>query len=216
MGDYWEQRFSSEGMIWGKSPSRTAYHALEIFREHHVQSVLVPGSGYGRNTKAFSSIFDVEGLEISTEALAIAEEWDPDSRFIQGSCLEPILPNNTYDAVYCFDVLHLFLAKERKQLIENCLHHLNPSGLVYFTCFSDQDKNYGVGPKIEEGTYEYIEGKYAHFFSEKDLLQHFSQLQILETGSCKEILNYNDHSTKEYHLRYIVGRKMQKVNHDEP
>lgn len=78
---------------------------------------------------------------------------------------------------------------------------------MYFTCFSNEDPNNGIGRKVEDGTYEYVEGKYAHFFTERDLIRHFEGFQVIETGTTKEILTYNDSRTKEYILRYIIVKK---------
>ncbi|MCC3258857.1 hypothetical protein LLE87_11770 [Paenibacillus polymyxa] len=75
--------------------------------------------------------------------------------------------------------------------------------MMYFTCFSDRDFNNGVGRKVEEGTYEYKKGKYAHFFTEKNLIEHFNDLNILETGSIKEYLTHAE-KQQEYELRYII------------
>ncbi|MBT2289408.1 hypothetical protein J7E73_09740 [Paenibacillus albidus] len=51
-----------------------------------------------------------------------------------------------------------------------------------------RDANCGIGRMLEPGTYEYKEGKYAHFFSEADLLAHFAGTQVMETGSYVETL----------------------------
>jgi SAM-dependent methyltransferase len=195
-------------MIWGKNPSNTVYHAIDIFRKDNVKHVLVPGSGYGRNTKALSSFFSVDGIEISQRAIDLAKVWDPKSTFIQGSVLdEAPIQNKKYDAIFCFDVLHLFLEKDRAKLIQNCYNHLSSSGIMYFSCFSNEDQHNGIGRRIEEGTYEYVAGKYAHFFTEADILSHFSQFKVIELGTTKEILSYNDQQSKEYILRYIVVQK---------
>lgn len=212
MSSYWENRFTNEGMIWGESPSNTVYHATEIFKNNDVKQVLVPGSGYGRNTKALSSSFSVEGIEISQSAIDLAAQWDPKSTFIQGSVLdEAPLQNKKYDAIFCFDVLHLFLEQDRAKLIQNCYNHLSASGIMYFTCFSNEDQHNRVGKRIEEGTYEYIVGKYAHFFTEEDLLSHFSKFKVIELGTTTEVLSYNDQQFKEYILRYIA---VQKTDND--
>lgn len=212
MSSYWENRFTNEGMIWGESPSNTVYHATEIFKNNDVKQVLVPGSGYGRNTKALSSSFSVEGIEISQSAIDLAAQWDPKSTFIQGSVLdEAPLQNKKYDAIFCFDVLHLFLEQDRAKLIQNCYNHLSFSGIMYFTCFSNEDQHNGVGKRIEEGTYEYVAGKYAHFFTEEDLLSHFSKFIVIELGTTTEVLSYNDQQFKEYILRYIA---VQKTDND--
>ncbi|WP_410511851.1 class I SAM-dependent methyltransferase [Paenibacillus sp. BR2-3] len=158
MSEYWGRRFAQEGMIWGSDPSPTALIARDLFRQHKVTSVLVPGAGYGRNTKVFS--------------------------------------------------MHLFLQKDRRRLVANCLELLRPGGLLYFTCFSNQDPNNGCGRLLEPGTYEYKEGKYAHFFSEDDLREHFEGTEIVETGPYSEKLPSPEGGTHQYILRYIIARKM--------
>ena len=71
--EYWEGRYAAEGKIWGESPSQSAHDALKLFLANNVKSVLVPGSGYGRNTKLFSTAgLDVTGIEISETAYKMA------------------------------------------------------------------------------------------------------------------------------------------------
>ena len=76
MKDYWNGRFIREGQIWGDMPSRSAEYALELFRREGIRRILVPGAGYGRNTRLFSSNgFEVVGIEISEEAFRIAKKF---------------------------------------------------------------------------------------------------------------------------------------------
>ncbi|WP_223068293.1 class I SAM-dependent methyltransferase [Paenibacillus caui] len=203
MSTYWDQRFIQQGMVWGKEASETACHARTIFTNNKVKTLLIPGAGYGRNSKAFSSTFEVTGIELSGEAIRLAAKWDPGTAFIHGSVLDTVTEKK-FDAVYCYDVLHLFLLAERKKLIQNCVDRLNEKGMMYFTCFSDQDPHKGQGKKLEEGTYEYMEGKHAHFFTEEDLRLHFNGLEIIETGTVAEVLKYEKDQKKEYMLRYII------------
>ena len=55
MRDYWNSRFAEGGKIWGEKPSKSAYYALDLFENLNLKSVIVPGAGYGRNTKLFIS-----------------------------------------------------------------------------------------------------------------------------------------------------------------
>ncbi|WP_151736149.1 class I SAM-dependent methyltransferase [Paenibacillus tengchongensis] len=206
MSNYWEERFAQEGMIWGTEPSSSAYAAFEHFKNAGAAAVLVPGAGYGRQTKVFSGSFATYGIEISPAALKLAAEWDPDAVFIAGSALETQL-KTPVDAVYCYDVLHLFLDAERRRLIEVCLGQVRSGGLLYFTGFSDQDPMNGQGPLREQGTYEYKAGKYAHFFSDRDLRAHFAGTDILETGSFTELFHSVQDGSHSYSLRYILARK---------
>lgn len=207
MNLYWDERFANDGMIWGTEPSPTVVAATAWFRQYDIHTVLVPGAGYGRNTKALSEHFKVTGLELSMDAIELATGWDTTTTFVQGSALQmPV--SSQLDGVYCYDLLHLFQEKERKELIQQCVTHTKQGGIMYFTCFSDEDLHHGKGRRIEEGTYEYMPNKFAHFFSEDDLLMHFSELNVLEIGTIDEELHYDAHRSKKYRLRYIVAQNM--------
>jgi hypothetical protein len=65
MKPYWDRRFQEGSRIWGDSPSNTAKYACGLFLTSRVRNVLVPGSGYGRNTKTFSSAgMSIVGVEV--------------------------------------------------------------------------------------------------------------------------------------------------------
>ena len=109
------RRYTAEGKIWGESPSQSAHKALEIFLANNVKSVLVPGSGYGRNTKLFSTAgMAVTGIEISETAFKMAGQFDPQSKFYMDTVLDMSFDHRRYDAIYCFNVLHLFRQPERE------------------------------------------------------------------------------------------------------
>lgn len=211
MSEYWSTRFKEGGMIWGTEPSPTAAAAAKLFKRHGAAKILVPGAGYGRNSKALSSDdagFQVEAIELSGEAVELAREWDSKTLYHQGSILEAsVTDGQRYEGIYAYDVLHLFRQEERALLIRNCREWLSGKGVVYVTCFSDEDSHYGQGRLIEPGTYEYMPDKYAHFFSEQDLLAHFSAFDVLETGSVEETLRYTENREKHYKLRYLAAQK---------
>ncbi len=82
MREYWDRRFTAEGKIWGETPSRSALYALEMFRREGLCEVLVPGSGYGRNSRLFAEAgFQVTGVEISESAYRMAGQHVPRSCF---------------------------------------------------------------------------------------------------------------------------------------
>ena len=137
MKEYWQNRYLKDGKIWGTAPSKTAEHALKLFEGENIRSLLIPGVGYGRNSKLFSNNnFDVVGIEISEVAFNNAKNHDLKSKFILGNVLDMPFDNELYDAIYCHSVLHLFLKKERNAFIRECYSQLKPNGFVYFVAFS--------------------------------------------------------------------------------
>ncbi len=211
---YWNERFQNEGQIWGSSPSVTALYAEKIFREHEVRSVLVPGAGYGRNSEFFSQKgYAVTGIEISGEALRLT----PDTtrvRYLLGSVIEEPLDCFRYDAIYCFNVLHLFLAEERRVFLKKCFQALRKGGIAFFVVFSEREPQYGMGRRVEENTYESRPGRPVHFFTASDLLESFNDLDILETGLMDEPEDHGAEGPHVHRLRYIAAVKKHAFEFD--
>jgi len=204
VNDYWDARFRSEGRVWGDAPSRTAEHALELFSRHGVRSVLVPGAGYGRNTRLFSAEeLAVTGVEVSGVAYEMAQEFDPASRICHASALDLSFLNETYDAVYGFNILHLFRYNDRLTFIRQCREHVTSGGLLYFTVFSEREPSFGKGTEVEPGTFESKPGRPAHYFTGHDLRDHFPGVRVLATGLTEDEEDHGEEGPHTHILRYI-------------
>ncbi len=206
---YWSKRYRNENKIWGDVPSNTAQLALKIFRKYGVKNILVPGSGYGRHTKLFSSSgFNVTGVEISGEACSIAVENDPDTRLFVGSVLEIGFEEASFDAIYCFNLLHLFREKEREEFIDKCSRELKINGICFFVVFSEEEESYGKGNEIEQNTFESKLGRPVHYFSKNDLRYHFRKFTLMEEGIVDDAETHGDVGYHVHRLRYTVSRKV--------
>jgi SAM-dependent methyltransferase len=204
--EYWESRFLTEGKIWGELPSLSAHYALVLFLENDVKSVLVPGSGYGRNAKLFSTLgLDVTGVEISETAFKMASQFDPESKFYHGTVLDMSFDNRKYDAIYCFNVLHLFRQQERESFLRECFSKLKDKGLACFTVFSNEEESFGQGNETEPDTFESKPGRPVHYFTEEDLKQHFHRFEIMDIGTLEDPENHGGHAHVHI-LRYIFVR----------
>lgn len=204
---YWDKRFRDEGYVWGDSPSQTAGYALEIFRQNKVKRILVPGSGYGRNTKLFSaSGFDVTGIEISEVACALAREYDPQTKHYSSSVLDMSFDKNKYDAIYGYNVLHLFREKERKLCLRECAAKVRDNGLMFFTVFSDRDPSFGKGEEVEKNTFESRPDRPVHYFTEDSLRDLFKDFETLESGITEDMENHSG-GPHTHMLAYILARK---------
>jgi SAM-dependent methyltransferase len=205
--NYWNKRFQDEGYVWGTAPSQTAEYAAAIFRKNGVKKVLVPGSGYGRNTKFFNeSGFAVTGIEISDIACEMAGDYDPGTTHYQGSVTDMACVDGNFDAVYSFNVMHLLEEAEREKFIQQCNDKINDGGLLFFTAFSDYDPSRGRGKKLAENTFESRPGRPAHYFSEETFLHYFRNFEVLETGIVEDPENHGE-GPHTHVLRYILGRK---------
>ncbi|MFF2017690.1 class I SAM-dependent methyltransferase [Paenibacillus sp. NPDC058177] len=210
MQAYWEKRFESEENIWGDKPSNSVYKAISLFNQNHLNRILVSGAGYGRNTKELSKHFHVDGIEISSHAIRLAQEFDSTTTFIHDSVLDLKL-DEQYEGIYCYNLLHLFMQEERHLIVDNCKKALKDNGIAFFTVFSDKDHSNKQGLEVEPGTYEYKQDKIAHFFTEQDLREHFVHFQIIDCGEVKEQLSYHNQSHAFIDLRYIVVRANKSI-----
>ena len=207
MNEYWDIRFNTEDKIWGQSPSRTADYALQLFKQNAVNRLLVPGAGYGRNTRLFSaSGIKVAGVEISEKACKIARSFDPAMRIYNDTVLDMSFLAHNYDAVYCFNTLHLFREYDRWLFIDQCIRRIKKQGLMFFTVFSEKEESFGKGKQVEKNTFESKPGRPVHYFNEDDLKAYFKKMEIVETGIMEDP---EDHGSGPHThlLRYIYVRK---------
>ncbi len=205
--DYWNKRYLDEGKIWGELPSKSAKIALNLFKKNNAKSILVPGAGYGRNSKLFSdNNLKVVGIEISNIAHIIACKFDPKTHFIHGSVLDMPFDDEKYDAIYSFNILHLFLRKERFLFLNKCQAQLKDNGIVFFVVFSEGEKSFGKGRELEKNTFESKKGRPTHYFSKDDLIEHFRDYLVIKTGITKEPENHGT-GPHIHILRYIFAQK---------
>jgi trans-aconitate 2-methyltransferase len=213
MSEYWNGRFREGGRIWGLGASVTAAHAEQIFRSRGVKSILVPGSGYGRNAEWFSKIgYSVTGIETAETALALVPPGST-VKYIQGSVLDmPIDQGARYDAIYCFNVLHLFQKADRKLFIDKCRGALAENGIAFFVVFSEQESQFGKGRRLEENTFESKPGRPVHFFTREDLVESFRGFSLIETGIMEDTEDHGAQGPHAHKVRYICAS--MKPAHD--
>jgi len=75
------------------------------------------------------------GVEISSVALELARDFDPLTTFHDLSVLDLDRLEGEFDAIYGFNILHLFREEERKLFVDMCLDSLSGSGLLFFVVF---------------------------------------------------------------------------------
>jgi SAM-dependent methyltransferase len=206
--EYWDKRFLDEGKIWGNKPSKSAYLAVKLFKKYNIKTILIPGSGYGRNSKLFSnSEFEVTGIEISKIAIEIGRNFDANTRVFEGSILNMPFSNEIYDAIYCFNVLHLLLSEDRFNFLRKCFNQLKTDGYVFFTVFSENEQSFGKGREVEFNTFESKLRRPTHYFTRNDLKEHFTDYITIEDGIIKEEENHGNLGKHTHIIRYIFAKK---------
>jgi 2-polyprenyl-3-methyl-5-hydroxy-6-metoxy-1,4-benzoquinol methylase len=205
---YWDRQFERNKKIWGLHPSVTVEIAMKFFNVYSCESVLIPGVGYGRNSKVFTEAgYEITGVEVSSHACDIATEYDPKTKVICTSLQDMDVPVQLFDAIYCYDVLHLFLEDERLEFVSKCAAMVREEGLLFFAVLSEKDEYFGNGVEHEFNTFEVKPGKLIHFFTENDLALSFVDFKCLDSGELVDSVEHAEHGEKHYCIRYICVRK---------
>src|SRR5271157_1631667 len=201
-------RYIKEGRIWGDTPSVTASYACKLFRSKGAKKLLIPGIGYGRNARVFVEAgFSVDGIEVSGEASNILKANLPGVECFRGSALDMPFSDTIYDAIYCFNVLHLFREQERRSLTKKCLDRLKENGLAFFTVFCEKEPSFRKGKEVEPGTFESKPGRPVHYFTDDDLRSHFKDFMILEMGLVEDAEDHGEEGPHVHVLRYVLAQK---------
>jgi hypothetical protein len=135
----------------------------------------------------------------------MAREFDPLSRIYNASALDISFLDDEYDAVYCFNTLHMFLESDRALLVRQCTGKVKDNGPMFLTVFSDEEATFGKGREVEKNTFESKPGRPVHHFTEDDLRAHFENTAILETGVAEEPEDHGE-GPHTHVLRYIFVR----------
>ena len=113
--------------------------------------------------------------------------------------------NRRYDAIYCFNVLHLFRQPERELFLNQCIGKLKERGSMYFTVFSNEESTFRQGQETEPNTFESKPGRPVHYFTEADLRQCFCNFEIIDIGTIQDPENHGG-DAHVHILRYIFAR----------
>jgi len=203
--NYWDERYSKEAAIWGALPSRTVVKADKIFREHGVETIIIPGCGYGRNANYFEQKgYAVTGIDMSERAIIMARRLNPRVEFIRGSFFDIDFAEGSFDAGYCHNFLQYLLEPERKLFTKRIFDHLRGGGFLYAAVFSEEENGFGQGHCIEDATFEILPGRPVHYFSLNDLIDCFAMHTVIEEGTFEEKENHAPKGPHIHFMRYIV------------
>ncbi len=180
--------------MWGEDPTDNAYTVLRLFQKHKIDSILIPGFGYGRNAKVFyDNGFEVTGIEISKTAIERARNYFGNDVLIHhGPVAKMPFDEKKYPSIYCYSLIHLLNSVDRRKLIDACYSQLRPNGIMVFVALSIHDKRFGVGEKLEKNTFHSPNGLDLYFYDEEAIKEAFGDYNIIEAKEINEPIESPD------------------------
>ncbi|MBK8807499.1 MAG: class I SAM-dependent methyltransferase [Bacteroidales bacterium] len=188
MTEFWESSFRDKQVMWGWEPTPSAIMALELFKKHDLNNILIPGFGYGRNGKIFiDNGLNVTGIEISQTAIDLAKTHFGESLNIHhGSVNDMPFDQEHFDGIFCYALIHLLNQEERENLIKNCYNQLIANGYMLFVAISKKDARYGQGKEIGIDTFQSPIGVTFFFYDADSVEKEFGKFGLVEAEEIVE------------------------------
>jgi SAM-dependent methyltransferase len=208
MIDFWEEMFQNIGLLWSFEPADSAVFTANLFSEHGIQHVLIPGVGYGRNAKVFlEKGMDLTGIEISETAIRLARENGMSFPVYCGSVLKMPFNNIKYDGIFCYALIHLLNQMERQKFLKCCYNQLQENGIMVFITVSKGYKRlYEAGIPISKDRFRIQNGLDVFFYDSVSVECEFGKFGMIEFREIEEPVKHmpNEEPMK---LWMIVCRK---------
>ncbi len=182
MTEFWESSFIKNQEMWGFEPSRSAVLTKDFFVRESVKNILIPGIGYGRNAQVFRDQgIAVTGIEISKTAIEMARKhYGKEMTIHHGSVTDMPFDHHQYDGIFCYALIHLLNAGERRKLIRDCYNQLAENSYMVFTAISKAARTYGQGKKISRNRYEVFDGVKMFFYDRESVDAEFKKAGLFE------------------------------------
>jgi SAM-dependent methyltransferase len=191
MKEFWESIFNSEGALWKFEPADSAALVMDLFKSHHIKSILIPGVGYGRNAKLFyENGFKLTGIEISRSAIEIAKENGLNYKIHHGSVVSMPFDNEKFEGVFCYALVHLLNKPQRRKFLGNCYKQLSGGGIMVFTVASKRMSMFAGGRKISTDRYRLSNGLKVYFYDSDSVVKEFSDFGLSEYKEIEEPVKF--------------------------
>ncbi len=173
-GNFWSERYSAEGMVWGEGHSPTAALAIQHFPA--ACRVLEVGLGYGRDLLFLAKQgFRVSGVDPSIEGIKMVEKLlqanGQQSEKLFPTTLEKAdLPSSSFDAILSHRTLHLLTSAQAiEQFVEKLAKITKPNAVLCIAARDLRDLDLTQMQAREPGIYEYRErpGHLVSYWDEK-------------------------------------------------
>ncbi|MEZ2339244.1 class I SAM-dependent methyltransferase [Mucilaginibacter sp. RCC_168] len=186
--EFWESAFINKQEMLGFEPSKSAILTNDFFVQKSIKNILIPGIGYGRNAQIFRDHeMAVTGIEISKTAIDMAKKhYGTGMTIYHGSVIDMPFDKHQYNGIFCYALIHLLDANDRKKLISDCYNQLTDDGYMIFTAISKEASTYGQGKLVSKDRYEIFDGIKMFFYDRESINTEFGKAGLFEITEVTE------------------------------
>jgi 2-polyprenyl-3-methyl-5-hydroxy-6-metoxy-1,4-benzoquinol methylase len=184
----WDDTYQSNKRIWGEKPSELATFAYECLiasgSEEEVDIIDI-GCGYGRDSYflAHNLRCRILGIDNAEQAIEMARKaYVGENLHVNFKCCDfKQVTGKTYDVVFTSNLYQLLVTEDRHFLRDIIMRTLKPGGKLFLSALSTRDpEHFGKGTQVQGEENSYIEEKFLHFCTRKELERDFSSINIKE------------------------------------
>jgi len=214
----WNDVYKKKGKLQYKYDPVLENIVIPFFKENKVKKVLDLGCGTGRHAEVFSNNdFKVVGIDIAEVVENISKETLSDKRidFFTGDMKNVGFPDNSFDAVFCFQVIHHAKVYEIRKTFNEITRVLEEEGVLFiaFPSLKENEHIFKEGTMIEPNTYvdlDCLDGMVPHhFFEEKEVLSFFNGRYMIMSIDKADIFVEHENVSWNYYL--VSARKAPNV-----
>ena len=202
----WEKIYAEKGEVQ-KKPKRIAFDFMKRLKPK--SRILDVGCGTGRHLVPFvAEGHEVTGIDPSSTALRILRKRLKDAglsaELKEASFQKLPFRSNSFDAVFCSDVLHHDMLSGCAQGAKEILRVLKPGGVLAVDLMSIHDSRLSKGTEVEPNTFVLNDGLEAgvphHFFSKEEVESIFEGVEKIS------LKHTNRKSSKEAKTLFRVDK----------
>jgi len=177
----WNDVYKRKGKLQYEYDPIIEKEVVPFFQECGVKKILDLGCGTGRHTEVFANAgFRAVGVDVAEVATNISEETLNNSNiaFFTGDMKDIRFPDNYFDAVFCFQVVHHAKVYEIWKAFDEVTRVIKEEGILFITLPTMENEHiFKDAIKIEPNTYinlDCLDGMVPHhFFEEKEVEDFF-------------------------------------------
>jgi len=188
---HWEERYASQGKLWGDGPSELARLAVARLRPYVTPEVTIldVGCGYGRDTRYLAAELGcrVLGLDPSPAAVTAARRQRSASLDIDFEASDLVAfaagldDDARFDVVFACNVYHLLGPIGRREFAAALGAAARPGGLLFLSTLSPRDpQHYARGRQVLGEERSWVDKVYLHFCTEDELARDLAGFELLD------------------------------------
>ena len=214
---HWDERYRSEGRLWGDGPSELARLTVARLRPYATPElrILDVGCGYGRDTRYLAAELGcrVLGLDPSPAAVTTARtrrSSSLDVDFVASDLVDyaaKLGDDGRFDVVYSCNVYHLLGPVGRREFAAALGAPARPGGLHFLSTRSPRDaQHYAKGRQVLGEERSWVDKVYLHFSSAKELQTELGDFDLLDVDE-RSYEEQNPGGVHHHTSWFVEGRR---------